>query len=172
VVESQSVATSGDTDILDVVKILNSVVYNHYLNNGTTLDNDTVSQSDTISAKDFGKLLNATTRNFSGAIDNNSTSPTEQTFVYNGGATRTGITTFGVGKSLTDSVNQSDTNATSATDLNRTTPAFTFVKTPITETYSGVTGSGGNILVNPYANAGWFLNDGGPYVGSPITFTG
>lgn len=172
VVESQSVATSGDTDILDVVKILNSVVYNHYLNNGTTLDSDTVSQSDTISAKDFGKLLNATTLNFSGALDNNSTSPTEQTFVYNGGATRTGITTFGVGKSLTDSVNQSDTNATSATDLNRTTPAFTFVKTPITETYSGVTGSGGNILVNPYANAGWFLNDGGPYVGSPITFTG
>lgn len=40
-----------------------------------------------------------------------------------------------------------------------------------TETYSGATDSGGSILVNPYAEAGWFLNDSGSYVGSPITFT-
>jgi hypothetical protein len=45
-------------------------------------------------------------------------------------------------------------------------------KSPITETYSGATDSGGNMLVNPYAEAGWFLNDTGAYVGTAITFTG
>lgn len=172
-VESQSVATSGDTQINDIVKTLNSVVYNHYLNNGITLDIDTVTESDNVNAKDFGKLLNATTTNFSGTVDNNSSSPTEETFVYNGGATRTGITSFDVGKSIADSINTPlDTDATSSTDLNRTTPAFSFAKTPITENYSGMSDSGGNILVNPYAEAGWFSNDTGSYVGSAITFTG
>lgn len=173
VVESQSVATSGDTQIRDIIKTLNSVAYNHYLNNGSILDTDTVTESDTISAKDFGKLLNGTTLTYSDALDSNSTIPTEITYVYNGGATRTGISSFVVDKSITDSINTpSDTNAASANDLNRTIPAISFVKTPITENYSGVLDSGGDILVNPYAEAGWFLNDAGSYVGAAISFTG
>ena len=79
----------------------------------------------------------------------------------------------------------SDTDATSATDLNRTTPAFTITGRLLDSTttphylYDGVTAdndtttpvdSGGTFLVNPYAEAGWFLNDGGVYVGTPINF--
>lgn len=171
-IDPQTAGTSGDTTANSIVKMLNSVLYDHYLNNGTTLDNDTVSETDNISAKDFGKLLNASTTNYDGSVDNNSSQPVENSYLYADRTTRLGISKFDVTKSLTDPVTPSDTNAASPTDLNRTIPAFTFVKDTIAETYSGATDSGGNMLVNPYAEAGWFLNDNGTYVGSPITFTG
>ena len=78
----------------------------------------------------------------------------------------------------------SDTDAVSASDLNRTIPAFSLTTSfpdayydSGTTTYSGnnavtATDSGGTLDVNPYAEAGWFLNDSGLYVGNPITFTG
>lgn len=172
VTESQSVATSGDSTVRDIVKYFNSVLYNHYLNNGTTLDTDTVTETDTISAKDFGKTLNNTTLNYSGVLDDNSAPVIETSYGYAGGASRLGISNFDITKELSDAPVVSDTDATSATDLNRTTPAFSMTKSPITETYSGATDSGGNMLVNPYAEAGWFLNDTGAYVGTAITFTG
>ena len=171
-VESQSVATSGDSTINDIVKIFNSVLYNHYLNNGTTLDTDTVTESDVITARDFSKALNATTLNYTGVLDDNSSLVTETSYLYAGGATRLGVSAIDLSKPISDTQLTSDTDATSATDLNRTTPAFSLVKAPIQETYSGTTDNGGSYLVNPYAEAGWFLGDGGAYVGTAIPFTG
>ena len=170
--ESQSVDTSGDSTTNLITKLFNSVLYDHYLNDGTTLDIDTVPQTSTITAKDFGKTLNATTLNHSGVLDNNSAPVIETAYGYAGGAARLGISNFDITKELSDAPIPLDTDATSATDLNRTTPAISFVKTPITETYSGSTDSGGNMLVNPYADAGWFLNDTGSYVGEAIIFAG
>lgn len=70
-------------------------------------------------------------------------------------------------KGLVDTLTAVDTNAT---DLNRTTPAFSMTRTLDTETYTAED-SGGIILFDPYAEAGFFLNDSGSYVGTPITFT-
>jgi hypothetical protein len=170
--ESQTVATSGDSTINLVTKRFNSVLYDHYLNDGTTLDIDTVTTTDTIFniSKDF--FITATTLNYNGVVDNNSAFVIETAYGYSGGASRLGISNFDITKELSDTPIPLDTDATSATDLNRTTPAISFVKTPITETYSGTIDSGGNMLVNPYAEAGWFLNDTGSYVGQEITFTG
>jgi hypothetical protein len=79
-----------------------------------------------------------------------------------------------------DTVSVSDTNAT---NLNRTTPAFSLTRTLSTshydigtDSFSGnndavPTDSGGIILFDPYVEAGFFLNDSGSYVGVPITFT-
>lgn len=76
----------------------------------------------------------------------------------------------------------SDTDASSATDLNRTTPAFSLTTTlPAayyivgSATYAGdnsaaMVDSGGFMDVNPFAEAGYFLNDGGLYVGNQINF--
>jgi len=59
---------------------------------------------------------------------------------------------------------------TAGSDLNRTVPYIALSK-PLVDTESP-TDSGGQILFNPYVEAGWFLNDGGSYVGVPTTFTG
>ena len=76
----------------------------------------------------------------------------------------------------------SDTDASSSTDLNRTTPAFSLTTTfpdqyyiVGTSTWAGdntttMVDSGGFLDLNPYAEAGWFLNDGGLYVGNQINF--
>lgn len=100
------VAVSGNNlEIKDISKTINSVVYDHYLNDNATLDNDTVAPVDT-----------------------------------------------------------------AGSDLNRTVPYIALSK-PLVDTESP-TDSGGQILFNPYVEAGWFLNDGGSYVGVPTTFTG
>ncbi len=114
-----ALATLSATDA-GIIKRFDSTTYNHYLNDGVTLDSDV------------------------------------QTI--------------------------SDTDATSATDLNRTTPAFSLTTTlpsayyvVATQTTAGdnnavATDSGGFFDINPYAEAGYFLNDGGLYVGNQINF--
>jgi len=102
---ADSAVSGTNLEIKDITKRFNSVVYDHYLNDGYTLDDDTVSLTDT-----------------------------------------------------------------NASDLNRLTPAFSLTRTLTPET-SSPTDSGGIILTNPYAEAGFFLNDSGSYVGTPITFT-
>ena len=102
---SDSAISGTNLEIKNISKIINSVVYDHYLNDGTTLDSDVVTITDT-----------------------------------------------------------------NANDLNRTTPAFSLTRTLDPEDTSPVD-SGGIILFDPYAEAGWFLNDTGSYVGEPITFT-
>jgi len=111
---SDSAVSGNNLEIKNITKILNSQVYNHYLNNGVTLDVDTVGTND-----------------FTGTL------------------------------------------------LNRTLPFFTSTKPLGTHaTLAGPTenstvlptDSGGLILFNPYVDAGYFLNDGGSYVGTPTTF--
>ena len=99
------VVSGTNLEIKDISKIINSVAYDHYLNDNFTLDNDTVSPVDT-----------------------------------------------------------------TGTGLNRTVPYIALSK-PLADTESP-TDSGGQILFNPYVEAGWFLNDSGSYVGVPTTFTG
>ena len=108
-------ATSGtNLEIKDISKIINSLAYEHTLNDGLSVDNDTV-----------------------GAVD------------YTG------------------------------TLLNRTLPYFSTQKPlgthatlagPTEDSTVSPTDSGGQILFNPYVEAGWFLNDSGSYVGTPTTF--
>jgi hypothetical protein len=111
---SDSVVSGNNKEIKSISKILNSEVYDHYLNNGVSLDSDTVGTND-----------------FTGTL------------------------------------------------LNRTLPYFTSTKPlgthatlagPTENSTVSPTDSGGLILFNPYAEAGYFLNDGGSYVGSPTTF--
>jgi hypothetical protein len=108
-------ATSGtNLEIKNISKIINSVAYDHYLNDGSTLD------SDTVGVVDFtGTLLNRTLPYF------------ESTKPLGSHATLAG-------------------------------PAENSTVSP--------TDSGGQILFNPYVEAGWFLNDTGSYVGEPTTF--
>jgi hypothetical protein len=111
---ADSVVSGNTLEIKDISKILNSEVYDHYLNNGVSLDNDTVGTNDFT-----GTLLNRTLPYF------NIEKPFGSHLTYAG-----------------------------ATDDSTASP----------------TDSGGIILVNPYGEAGYFLNDGGSYVGSPSTF--
>ena len=108
-------ATSGtNLEIKNISKIINSVVYDHTLNDGYTLDDDTVTPVDFT-----GTLLNRTLPYFA------STKPL-------------------------------GTHATLAGSTENST--------------ASPTDSGGQILFNPYVEAGWFLNDTGSYVGEPTTF--
>ena len=108
-------ATSGtNLEIKDISKIINSLAYEHTLNDGLSVDNDTVGTVDYT-----GTLLNRTLPYFS------STKP------LGNHATLAGPT---------------EDSTVSPTD------------------------SGGQILFNPYVEAGWFLNDSGSYVGTPTTF--
>lgn len=102
---NDEVTSVAGLEIKDVEKIINSVEYDHYLNNGITLDSDLTYPIDTA-----GTLLNRT------------------------------VPYISMAKPLADEESPED--------------------------------SGGIILLNPYVEAGWFLNDSGSYVGEPSTFTG
>ncbi len=147
---------------------------------------------------DQTKLLDSTHLNFDLAYDNESISLVEQAIGYGySSLVRTGADIIDVTKNLTaghfindgvtadpENVTIGDTNASSETDLNRTVPAFTLTTTLSSAYYdvgssafSGnndavATDSGGTMDINPYAEAGWFLNDGGLFVGNPINFSG
>lgn len=111
---SDSVASGTQLEIKNISKTLDSTTYDHLLNDGLTLDNDTVGTTDYT-----GTLLNRTLPYFS------TQKPLGSHKTYAG----------------TD-----DNSAATATD------------------------SGGLILLNPFAEAGYFLNDSGSYVGTPSTF--
>ena len=111
---SDSAVSGNNLEIKAVSKILNSEVYDHYLNNGVTLDNDTVGTNDFT-----GTLLNRTLPYF-------------------------------------ETIKPLGSHATLAGSTEDSTVSMT--------------DSGGQILFNPYVEAGWFLNDTGSYVGEPTTF--
>lgn len=151
----------------------------------------------------FMKLLDAThTLNDGTTVDIESVTMAEPTFINADGlGSRYGISTYGVSKTIdsttivhylndgitadNDTFSLSDTDATSSTDLNRTTPSIALLGrlfdsttavhylndgvTPDTDTTAAVD-SGGTMDLNPYGEAGFFLNDGGLYVGNPINF--
>jgi hypothetical protein len=177
----------------------------HVINDGTTIDNETQFISDTtgedlertVPYLEVSKVLNSTTFNFNNVLDDNTTTMTEDVISYGySSLTRTGVNVLNMtnkqldadhylndGSTLDDETQIiSDTDASSASDLNRTRPAFAVTTTlptayyiVATSSYEGdndaiVEDSGGIIDFNPYAEAGFFLNDGGLYVGNEITF--
>ena len=111
---SDSVVSGTNLETRDISKIINSLAYDHTLNDGLSLDNDTVGAIDYT-----GTLLNRTLPYFS------STKPLGTHLTYAG-----------------------------ATEDSTVSP----------------TDSGGQILFNPYVEAGYILNDSGSYVGTPTTF--
>jgi len=111
---ADSAVSGTNTEIKDITKRFNSLVYDHTLNDGYTLDDDTVGTVDYT-----GTLLNRT------------------------------LPYFNITKPL-------GTHATLAGPTENSTVS--------------PTDSGGQILFNPYVEAGWFLNDTGSYVGEPTTF--
>ena len=111
---SDSAVSGTNTEIKDISKLINSIAYDHTLNDGYTLDDDTVGTVDYT-----GTLLNRT------------------------------LPYFNITKPL-------GTHATLAGPTENSTVS--------------PTDSGGQILFNPYVEAGYFLNDGGSYVGTPTTF--
>jgi hypothetical protein len=151
---------------INMAKTLNA---GHLINDNSTADSESVLMlsSTTLATS---KLLNATTFNFNNVLDDNTTISTDS------------ISSIDLEKPLSDTQNISDTDAVDETDLNRTRPAFVFTTTLPSEyyilattSYDGdnsavATDSGGFIDFNPYAEAGFFLNDGGLYVGEEITF--
>lgn len=200
------VQTSARTmPYLDVTKVFN---VNHVINDGVTTDSETVFTSDEtgslttrtnpyfVQSKSLGYVDGVNTHlNFDGAFDSETTQIIENAIGYGySSLVRTGVDVFSITKTLSaghyindgvttdnEDVVPLDTDASSATDLNRTTPAFSSTKTIGVLLNDGITAdtnvasptdSGGTIDVNPYADAGWFLNDGGLYVGNPIPFSG
>jgi len=155
----------------------------HVINNGTTVDDESVIMNDDVPYQDFSKLLNDTTFNHDNVLDNNTTTMTEDVISYGySSLTRTGVNVLDMTNKQLDENHYlndgytldnetqiiSDTDASSASDLNRTRPAFDLTTT-LPELSFGLQDSG-IIDVNPYAEAGYFLNDGGLYVGTEITF--
>lgn len=196
---------SEDTRTMPYWTFSKTLNLSHVINDGTTVDNESVLMLDTsgtdlertVPYLDVSKLLNATTFNYDNVADNNYATMTEVTLSY-GGGTRDGISVLDMTNKQLDSEHYlndgttidnetqiiSDTDASSASDLNRTRPAFSVTTTFPTAyyivgtlSYEGdndavPTDSGGILDVNPYGEAGYFLNDGGLFVGNQIDFTG
>jgi hypothetical protein len=203
-IEPQQISLADGGDITDSTRTMpffdtvKTLSVNHYINDGTTVDNESVYMLDetgsgssrTVPYFDQTKLLDSTHLNYDLAYDNETTTMVEQAIGYAGGGTRIGADIFDFAKSLSgghylndgstqdaEQVVLSDTDATSDSDLNRTTPAFVYTTTIDPSYYSGnddaaATDSGGLIDINPYGEAGFFLNDGGLYVGNAVEFTG
>jgi hypothetical protein len=194
--------TTRTVPFYDFIKALNQT---HVINDGVTVDNETQLISDetgslstrTVPYLDVSKSLNNTTFNFNNVLDDNSAPMTEDIIPYGySSLTRTGVNVLDMTNKQLDQnhfINDgttvdnetqiiSDTDASSASDLNRTRPAFAVTTTlptayfvVATTTFAGdnsavAQDSGGIIDFNPYGEAGYFLNDGGLYVGNAITF--
>jgi hypothetical protein len=200
-IEQQTISLADGGDVTDSTRTMpyfdtvKALTLNHVINDGTTLDSESVFTLDTEGTNgsrtvpffDQTKLLDATHLNHDLAYDNETTTMVEQAIGYAGGASRIGADVFDFSKLLEanhylnngndqdlEQVVMSDTDATSPTDLNRTTPAFVYTTT-IDPTYYGgddnaaAVDSGGLLELNPYGEAGFFLNDSGLYVGEAIT---
>lgn len=190
---------------LDITKVFN---VNHVINDGVTTDSESVFMADVTGSgldrtvpffaqsKNLGYVDTINTHlNFNGVFDTESFSLVENAIGYGyGGLVRIGLETWSMTKTLSaghlindnltadpESVIPLDTDASSASDLNRTTPAISLTTTLGVLLNDGVTpdtneaaatDSGGTMDLNPYAEAGWFLNDGGLFVGNPIVFSG
>ena len=168
---------------------------NYDLESVVMLDTSGSDLTRTVPYLNFSKSLNATTYDYDGQLDNNSVTITEAYYPMLIG-NRTGLSIIDVEKVFdsthlngdgivdNETVITTDGDAASASDLNRTIPAFILTTTLNTEyyivatdTYDGnndavLTDSGGFLDINPYGEAGYFLNDGGLFVGNQVDFTG
>jgi hypothetical protein len=182
---------------------------NHVINDNVTTDSESVYMLDETGSgstrtgpyidilnKPLGLVDGVNTHlNADLVYDNESILLVENAIGYGySGLVRTGADIFAITKALSaghyindntttdnEGVTVTDTDASSASDLNRTIPAISLTTTFGVILNDGVTAdsnvatatdSGGTMDLNPYGEAGWFLNDGGLYVGNPITFTG
>ena len=177
-----------------------SLSLGHFINDGTTTDDESVTITETGYTADLGrtlpildvsKLLYNNTFNYDNVLDSNTTTMVEENY---GGAlgTRLGISAIDSDKVLSaghylvdgiatdnESVTMVDTDASSASDLNRTNPALSVTTTLNsqyyivgTSTYAGdnsitlpTGGESGVLDLNPYAAGDYFLHDDGLYVG-------
>ena len=168
---------------------------NYDLESVNILDTSGSELTRTVPYLSVSKLLNENTYNYDGELDNNSVTIAELYYPMEIG-NRTGLSVIDVQKVFNsvhlngdgivdnETVITTDGDAASPSDLNRTIPAFSLTTTFNTQyyivgsaTYEGnnnivSTDSGGFLDINPYAEAGYFLNDGGLYVGNQIDFTG
>ena len=201
-VDTFYVTMTDNGTILNNTKLLDAT---HFLNDGTTVDNESVIMAETSTVLDNTKLLDATHYlNDGTTLDPESVIMAEPTFTNADGISgRYGISTYAVSKTIdsttfvhylndnitadSDAITLNDTDASSSTDLNRTTPAFALTLTAWDSTNGSLThvlndgttldndtatatDSGGTLDFNPYSEAGYFLGDTGVYVGTPITF--
>ena len=177
-----------------------SLSLGHFINDGTTTDDESVTITETGYTADLGrtlpildvsKLLYNNTFNYDNVLDSNTTTMVEENY---GGAlgTRLGISAIDSNKVLsaghylvdgiatdTETTTMVDTDASSASDLNRTNPALSVTTTLNsqyyivgTSTYAGdnsitlpTDGESGVLDLNPYAAGDYFLHDDGLYVG-------
>ena len=130
--------------------------------------------------KVLGKRLDLLSKNYDDALDQNLVrmieSPVSMGYTTSEGITnRFGLSVFDITKQLTTVQNISDTTGE---DLNRTVPAFVLTTNlnDVGIDYDGNAmdntvsfSESGIINKNPYAEAGWFLNDGGVYVSDDYT---
>jgi len=87
------------------VSLVNKSINNHYLNNGITQDNNTVTPSEQLQFKNFGKYVGATLLNDGLTLDDNTVTLSESTINYEySELTRSGISTVNTTKIL-NSVN-------------------------------------------------------------------
>ena len=210
-VDTFYVTMTDNGTILDNTKLLDAT---HFLNDGTTVDNESVVLADGGDIQDLTrtnlaftntKLLDSTHYlNDGTTLDLESVTMSEPTFTNADGiSARYGISTYSVSKTIdsttfvhylndnitadSDAITPNDTDASSSTDLNRTTPAFALTLrawdstngslthvlndgTTLDNDTATATDSGGTLDFNPYSEAGYFLGDTGLYVGTPITF--
>ena len=134
-------------------KILNSTAYDHYLNNGSTLDDDTVTPAETIGPFDITKPLNAHKLNDNITDDDNTIAPSDTT-----GSNSTRTVPYIV---LNKSIDSTTTNYDEVVEIHEAIP----------------TDSGGALWLNAYTNPypitnSYFLNDSGNYTEGESTFTG
>ena len=210
IAESQSIslADGGDnqtsTRTMPYLDVTKGLIQGHVIYDNVTTDSESVIMADggddQTSARtnlklDNTKVLDSTHFNYDNVADNESVLVYENAIGYGySSLTRTGLDVINMTKAISaghyindgvttddETVYSLDTDASSPTDLNRTTPAISLTTTFGVILADGVTSdtnvataqdSGGTMDVNPYAEAGWFLNDGGLYVGNPIAFTG
>jgi len=158
-----SVSTAGD---FLPSKVLAKLLSGHLLNNNITADVNSVVPTDNISSRNFGKSLNSHLLNNGITLDNNAvlmlSSITARDFgkrLDDFPVMGDTITARDFGKRLDDIPVITDNMLRSITKY--IDPAISGVDRAIPQD------SGGFILKNPYAEAGWFLEQ---YVGTPINF--
>lgn len=148
-------------------KVLAKLLNGHYLNDGITPDVNQAIMLESISSRNMTKVLNGHYLNNGTTLDNNSVMMLED-----------GIAQKDFGKRLDDYPVMGDT--ITARDFGKrlddypviTEDMYRSMTKYIDPAISGVDqatmqDSGGFMLINPYAEAGWFLEQ---YVGTPINF--
>jgi len=134
-------------------KLFNSLAYDHYLNDGTTLDNETVTSSESLNSKDIEKSLATHYLYDEVTQDTNEVTTSDTT-----GTNSTRTVPYIV---LNKSIDSTTTNYDGNVELEEAVP----------------TDSGGSLWLSPYTDPypaanSYFANDSGNYTEGESAFTG